>query len=421
MPATFVASPVTSRSARARPRPYVGGLYSGLSERAGHMVSKAKITGVHIRNYRNIRKCDVALSNLAVLVGQNASGKSNFLDAISFLVDCVNETPDVAIRDRGGLMGIFPQDSPKRQDFTVGIDLITLTGQKAEYGFTLRALRNEAYEFSHEYCRVGKHFYEAGGTAGLKSSLRTLPRRAADRTFLPILSGTHPFDDVFDTITSMSPYYPNLSGMRDFQPWDTGESLAEDCWNFTSVLKWLDRNEPKQMNRLTQYLRGIIPDLLDLKVIKYGPVEYLKLWQRVTTRKTIELYPLHLSDGTLRALAILTALFQVGTESDFISTVLIDEPETGLHPSAAGVLMEAIIESSHSRQVIISSHSPTLLDRDDIADAILTVVNERGSARIEHLSGANKRLLQEGLTTPGDLLRLGKLPATYDVHRPRKQ
>ena len=81
----------------------------------------------------------------------------------------------------------------------------------------------------------------------------------------------------------------------------------------------------------------------------------------------------NISDGTLRALAVLVALFQ--TSERYPSTLTgLEEPEAGLHPAAAAVLFDSLIEASHFGQVIVTSHSADPLDRDDLpVDAIKAV------------------------------------------------
>ena len=86
-----------------------------------------------------------------------------------------------------------------------------------------------------------------------------------------------------------------------------------------------------------------------------------------------------MSDGTLRALGVLTALFQ-GNRDFAPSLVGIEEPETALHPAASAALREALIRASRQTQIIVISHSPDLLDDTSIpADTVLAVVADQGN------------------------------------------
>jgi predicted ATPase len=118
-----------------------------------------------------------------------------------------------------------------------------------------------------------------------------------------------------------------------------------------------------------------------------------------------------MSDGTLRALGVLVALFQSGTQSGSAPLVIgIEEPETALHPAAAAVLIDAMRDALSMRQVIVTSHSPELLDSPAVAASeILAVVAEEDGTRIGRLDEAGRSVLRDHLFTAGDLLRMNQL------------
>jgi predicted ATPase len=120
------------------------------------------------------------------------------------------------------------------------------------------------------------------------------------------------------------------------------------------------------------------------------------------------------SDGTLRALGVLVALF-AGTGGT-LSTVGIEEPESALHPAATRVLLDALRDASERRQVIVTSHSPDLLDRHDFKLSELRAVRSiNGESVIGELDQAGALALRENLYTPGELLRTDQLlPARQD-------
>jgi len=88
----------------------------------------------------------------------------------------------------------------------------------------------------------------------------------------------------------------------------------------------------------------------------------------------------------------------------------IEEPETALHPAAAGILLDALLEASERIQVVVTSHSPDLLDRKELpTDSIVAVVGSAGETQIARVNQAGREALGEGLCTAGDLLRLDQL------------
>ena len=119
------------------------------------------------------------------------------------------------------------------------------------------------------------------------------------------------------------------------------------------------------------------------------------------------------SDGTLRATAILLAIFQASTASPPLSLVCLEEPESNLHPAAAGVLLDALLEASRTVPIIASTHSADLLDRKDLpADALLAVAMEDGATTIGPINESSLAILRKRLFTAGDLLRNNELTPT---------
>jgi predicted ATPase len=126
-----------------------------------------------------------------------------------------------------------------------------------------------------------------------------------------------------------------------------------------------------------------------------------------------------MSDGTLRAVGILVALFQSSNgQKARVPLVGIEEPEVALHPAAAGILLDALMDASRHTQVLVTSHSPDLLDNYQIsADSILAVVAKGGITSIARLDEVGRSVLRDRLYTPGELLKLNQLspdPAALD-------
>jgi predicted ATPase len=118
-----------------------------------------------------------------------------------------------------------------------------------------------------------------------------------------------------------------------------------------------------------------------------------------------------MSDGTLRALGVLVALFQAPANAHQpYRLVGIEEPEMALHPAASGVLTDSLQDASRYSQVLVTSHSPDLLDDQSISDeAIIAVVAEHGDTKIGRLDEAGRSALQDHLYTAGELLRMDQL------------
>lgn len=117
----------------------------------------------------------------------------------------------------------------------------------------------------------------------------------------------------------------------------------------------------------------------------------------------------NMSDGTLRALGVLTALLQ-GNADYSPSLIAIEEPETALHPAASGALREVLNQVAKKNQVLVTSHSPDLLDDMDIdADSIVAVISEEGATKLAPLDQASRDMLRQHLFSVGELLRMNQL------------
>jgi predicted ATPase len=141
-----------------------------------------------------------------------------------------------------------------------------------------------------------------------------------------------------------------------------------------------------------------------------GPMETLEFRQDMAGAKhPWRFLAQNMSDGTLRALGVLVALFQ--GNPDYAPTLVgIEEPETALHPAASAALREALSRAATETQVLVTSHSPDLLDdRSLSADAFLAVASEGGETRIAPLDEASRSTMREQLFSAGELLRLNQL------------
>jgi predicted ATPase len=200
--------------------------------------------------------------------------------------------------------------------------------------------------------------------------------------------------------------------IRDLQAPDAGDLLVRDGSNITSVLAKLESSHKHAKDRIVEYLGNVVPGIsgVDVKVI--GPKETLEFRQHVSGATAPWRFSAsNMSDGTLRALGILVALFQSSDDGKHVVPLVgIEEPETALHPAAAGVLLDSLRDASHKTQVIVTSHSPDLLDDDDLdTNSILAVISRDGVSEIGPLDERGKSALRDRLYTAGELLRLNQL------------
>lgn len=174
-----------------------------------------------------------------------------------------------------------------------------------------------------------------------------------------------------------------------------------------NVLEAMYKQYPAAKQRLDDYLRSIVPGVTGVDSWKSGP--YLTLKLRTSAGDDGREYnfdPLGMSDGTIRAIGVLTALFQPAVVSGLVRLIGIEEPEVALHPGAAGVLFDALAEAADRVQVLATSQSPDLFDRDDLdLDIVRAVSMDNGLTTIGEIDEASQEIVKDRLYTLGELMR----------------
>jgi predicted ATPase len=393
------------------------------------MSDSTLISRVILKNYKSIARCDVRLRPLMLLVGPNGSGKSNFLDALRFVADALNTSLDHALRDRGGIQEVRRRSGGHPNHFSISLEFWLPNGEPGEYSFRVGARSQGGYEVQSEECRLGRLpafsrecFYKVHAGKVTASSLATPPAAAGDRLYLVNVSGLEDFRPVYDALTHMAFYNLNPDRIRDLQAPDAGEILRRDGGNLASVLGRLERDSPALKSRIEEYLSKVVPGIRGVEARPVGPKETIVFRQEVAgSKQPWSFFASNMSDGTLRALGILVALLQPSNgQAHRVPLVGIEEPEIALHPAAAGVLRDSLRDACRKTQVLVTSHSPDLLDDPEIGDEeILPVIAEHGETRIAPLDEAGRGAIKDRLYTPGELLRLDQLrpedPGERDV------
>jgi predicted ATPase len=234
------------------------------------------------------------------------------------------------------------------------------------------------------------------------------PAASEEKLYLVNASGLAAFEPVYRALSSVALYNPvpdEIRGVKTEKGYGnldrTGSALAE-------TISRMQAMSPDRFARVIEYLQRIAPSVHEVLVATLESQFSL----RFTINKGGGLRGMYTganaSDGTLRALAVLVALFQRTNRP--LMMVGLEEPEAGLHPAAAGVLYDALLEASQFEQVIVTSHSPDLLDREDTpADALRAVAMCDGETIIGNVNQAGRTALREGLYTPGELMRMDQL------------
>jgi predicted ATPase len=377
---------------------------------------------VAIRNFKSIESCDVSLGRLTVLVGRNGAGKSNFLDSLHFISDGLQTSLDHAIKSRGGIDAVRRRSTGHPRNFSIRVEFNLPGDVVGTYAFEIAARTSGTFAVKREklvllnhlsrtIARFDREESRISDAQTDESREPVMPPVAEDRLYLVNAAGLPKFRPAYDALLSMGFYSLNPEAIKEVQNPDAGELLHGDGANIASVVARLTTHQPEAVDRIKEYLSRIVPGIENFGRESLGPKETLTFRQRISgAQHPWHFYASSMSDGTLRALGALVAVTQLAGSRQPIRLVGIEEPETALHPAAAGALMDALREASIHTQVIITTHSPDLLDEVDAERDTLLVVDAReATSRIAYADPASRAAIQQHLYSPGDLLRMDQL------------
>ncbi len=401
---------------------------------------------VRIRGYKSIAFCDVALEPLTILVGRNASGKSNFLDALAFLRDAMATNIIEAAKSHGGWHYILSRYSTSGEiSFEVETSLPPTSlptlpasdGRRpvAEYGVVLKEGPSGAPVLIREWFHVGgangegnPHFNVTGKYDPDRKSVHfmsqfhhprvpcsQLPHPRPDRLWIGSF-GEQPFLDVSDGLRFSGYYNFNPEAIRRFRRLALGEFLERDGGNVASTIETTRKSDEEVIERVGLYL-SIITGSVELSgVVRFGDYETVQFGVlRNYGGSSMTFDAASMSDGTLRVLASLVAAFQIVPPYGYPSLVGIDEPETSLHPAAMRALVDALDEATGRTQILLTTHSAELLDNPTVRPENVRVVDMiDGQTVIGPIDQGSLEIVHRKLDTLGGLERQNQLQLDAD-------
>jgi len=363
---------------------------------------KGAIKKLSIAGFKSIRELkDLELKSLNVLIGANGAGKSNFIQVFRMLMAMSQKNFQKFILENGGADS-FLCDGPKVTDsisseFEFESHSSYASGNN-QYRFTLSPTVEESFLISEEreYVTTSPRSY---GSPAAESRLYDFRQ---ERSYDDRYNGVGYF--VYQSISRWMVYHfhdtSNNAPMRRSEIIEDKNVLRNNASNIAPFLLRLKEECSQNYDEIVNAIRIVMPffDDFTLDTIKMGDAEKVKLtWKQKGSDYPMQ--PYHLSDGSIRFICLATALLQPKPPS----TIIIDEPELGLHPEAISLLAELIQGAAQRTQVIISTQSPALIDYFSIDDII--VVNRKdGASTFERLKETDFNVWLEEYSV-GDLWR----------------
>ena len=338
-----------------------------------------------IKGFKSIKSVeDFKLGNLNLLIGGNGAGKSNFIDFFRLLRAMMelslpglkNVSLQSFIKDSGGINN-FLFNGPK---VTGQIEIETLFGDNG-YRFKLAPTADENILINDEkeYYKLYSGGWKLMGGGYEKSNI--LKRKETKG----VTGGLSVASYIYEAIKSWRIYHfhdtSKNASMRHFEIVEDCDFLRFDAANIAPFLLKLREENQASYNEIIETIRLVTPFFDDF-ILKPSKEEKVRLsWRQQGSD-----YPMRpnlFSDGTLRFICLATALLQPESPT----TMIIDEPELGLHPYAIEILAELIEAASKKSQVIISTQSPTLIDYFS-PENIIIVARDNGESKFKRLNTA---------------------------------
>jgi len=385
------------------------------------------ITRLQVRNFKSLRRLDIPLSPLNVLVGPNMAGKSNIIDVLGFLQqvffpEAGTHGISYGLAQRGGVGEVLWKGGEEK---LIAITLETADDidpdSKYTYLLELVAGAGDFVTIQKEDLKLfrgGKSYDLITMQTGTRTLVNTDGRQVGGVSpGYPAVQFASPSWDGYGLSVSIKLwrfYHLVPPAMKQPSLMSLGQVLNAHGENISAWLMWLQANSPELFGRINEVLRDVFPEVVQVKVIPTpdGKV-HLALVEKGLTRPTTVWQA---SDGLLAVTAILSLIY---TPPELSGTLFcIEEPENHLHPrlleTLVALLRQVRLEVLESKkplaQVLITTQSPYLVDQMSL-DEIIWVEKRDGESMAYHPADKEnlKRLVQSKELGLGDLMFTGAL------------
>jgi predicted ATPase len=327
---------------------------------------KKPISKLTIRGFKSIRRLDnFPLNNLNVLIGANGVGKSNLVSYFSMLGNLLGSSLKVWSSKQGGADRVLTYGVKETEQLFSEI----IAGEQG-YQFTLEPTVEGAFVFTQE-AMYDAEFPEEQRWTKIGSG-------GNQETKMPYAS---------QNIRNWQVYHfhdtSNTAGVKRLTAVHDNAKLRSDASNLAAFLYRLQQQSPGHYKQIIKTIRLAVPFfddfVLNPQTLPTEEQQIRLLWKQKDS--DYDLWPSQLSDGSIRFICLVTALLQPEPPS----TIIIDEPELGLHPYAITLLGGLLRSASTRMQVIVSTQSVPLVNEFSIQDLIV-VEREQGASVFKRLN-----------------------------------
>lgn len=349
------------------------------------MTETKAITRIQVQGFRSLKNIDLTLGRVTVLIGANGSGKSNLLSLLRMVPLMRTQSLRRFVGEAGGASALLHYGAQTTKEISLRLDFQQEGGMNA-YAATLGYSVGDTLTFLGESIEHRAPGADAAkvlslGTGHAESRLDDEAQKGeiTAKTVRALLSRLNYYH--FHDTSMTSPLRQNSRQAED-------RYLRSDGSNLAALLRRLANSDSPEdiaawkrigmlIRRVAPYVKRLEPDLVD----RANPTRSAIRLRWVDERDhTFDVHDF--SDGTLRALALITALSQ--PISQLPAFVTIDEPELGLHPAAITLLAGLVRSVAPHCQILLATQSPALLDEFS-ADEVVVAERSDGATTLRQL------------------------------------
>jgi len=332
--------------------------------------SMARLRSIQITGWKSIQNIDppLELGPINVLIGANGSGKSNFVSFFKFLNELVAERLRTYIGRLGGAGSVLHFGSNMTPTLQAELNVEQET-RHCRYSFCLALSVPDVLLFIDERFILEPPDYPGPRTNSAsvgghrESNIRQMAEQGDQSALVlrAVLSQCRVF------------HFHNTSDTAKIRLTDyieANQHLYSDGGNLAAMLYLYQQTKPAVYRRILATIRKVMPVFDDfvLEPQRLNPKNILLNWKQSDSEYVFG--PHQLSDGTLRAMALITLFLQ--PEEDLPDLIVLDEPELDLHPHAIEIVVGLIRAASRKTQVILTTQSTRFLDHFEPEEVIVS-------------------------------------------------
>jgi len=329
------------------------------------------INQISIKNFKSIQDLNLQLLPLNILIGANGAGKSNFISFFKFLNNLYAQQLQSYVAEHAGAENILHFGLKNSHNLVSNIEF----DNKNIYYFTLKPTNEGNLYFEKEGTRFKAYdvFWDDVPITDSNKESKLIELKQGRYYYVNSYMQSFKIFHFHDT--------SNTAKIKQKSNIDDNSFLRENGQNLAAYLYFLQEKHPKDFKKIEKTIQSIAP-FFDRFVLQPDRIreDQIRLeWQE----KNSDMYlnATHLSDGTLRFMALATLLLQ----PNLPKVIIIDEPELGLHPFAINKLAGLIKKASAQSQIIIATQSVNLIDNFEPED-IITVDRKEGQSVFQRQS-----------------------------------